>query len=357
MLAIMTFAVPSAAARPGTENKPPGITNGESALLNVMTGESVTLELQAKDPEKKAMTWEIPSQPQLGAATLSVWSNIKGTSKVTLTYKANKDPGTEVFTVLVKDEKDASDSIVISVTVSEPTPPPPPAEIRYVSLGDSIATGTTTPLTNPTNPYVNQFENYLRSTFNGTTIIRSAFETDGDRTNELLSKLQGNAAMRAAVQSADVITVSIGGNNLMQAAKTWYGYDFFNINTSVANQGFADFQSQWGTIMSTIRTLNPKAKIITMTIFNPYNLSDATLHNLVDGYLFRNGNGMNEMIMNGASEMHYGVADVFTAFDAYNTDMSRVTLLYPSSLLRNPHPNQNGQNLIFELHKQVYLAL
>ena len=245
-------------------------------------------------------------------------------------------------------------------------------EIRYVSLGDSIATGTTTPVTADTLPYSDQFETYLRDSSPGVNVIRSEFEADGDRTNELYDKLGlGDFSSTAvtdqnlinAVENADVITLSIGGNNLMQACKTgnWLQpYDFFNPDIDIANQGYADFMNQYDDIVAKIYELNSDAVVIVMTQYNPYNTTDQDMHNLVDGYFIgstASNDGMNDLINGLADTYHYSIADVYTEFDRYNTNMGAVTLLYPDSLTRNPHPNQYGQNLIEGLHVEQYELL
>ena len=165
-----------------------------------------------------------------------------------------------------------------------------PAVLRYVSLGDSIATGTTTPLTADTIPYTDQFASNLKTANPGITVYRSAFETDGYRTNEIYDLLglsdvsatvSTNQTLISAVAAADVITLSIGGNNLMQACKTdsiLQPYDFFNPDLAVSDQGYEDFMSQYDDIMAKIHTLNSDALVIVMTLYNPYNLNDTQMH-------------------------------------------------------------------------------
>ena len=244
--------------------------------------------------------------------------------------------------------------LVLMLLIASTAPAFATGPSRYVSLGDSIATGTTTPLTAPTKPYTDQLFDYLLQ-YKDPAFTRTEFETDGDRTNELLSKLSTNGAMIGAVTNATVITVSIGGNNLMQACKTWYGYNFFKPNKTVSDKGYADFKTQWPQIMSRIRVLNPTATLLVLNLYNPFNTADATMHTFVDGYYVRkDGTGMNQLIGKYASTNNYKVADAFTAYDAYcNGRMGTVTLMYPASLLRNPHPTQSGQTMLFNLHKSL----
>lgn len=309
-----------------------------------VVGVSLSLTATASDADLPAntLTFSLTSGP--ADATLSAdtgafsWTPAEaGTYNTSIEVSDGSLTSTDTFTITVTEASTG------------------PTEIRYVSLGDSIATGTTTPLTSPTNPYVDQFESYLNSIYD-IPVYRSAFESDGDRTNELLSDLKTNTTIRSAVDAADVITISIGGNNLMQACKTWIGYDFFNPDLDEANQGYADFVSQYDDIMRELRLLNEDATVIVMSLYNPYNTADTYMHTLVDGYYFKSdGSGMNDLIFSYADDFNYLVADAFTAFDAYsNGQMDEVTFMYPDSWLRNPHPTQFGQNMLFDLHQAAY---
>ncbi|MHB8962333.1 MAG: GDSL-type esterase/lipase family protein [Saccharofermentanales bacterium] len=356
---LIVFSMPSGAfaAKPGTGDVPfSGTITINPAAPVIDVGDSVTLAASwSANLGINRTQWTVDGIGQ--TATVLKPEKLSGISSITLTglTQGLHNVVFRIWNAKYVGKRDLSRSVTVTVNAAAP-----PAVIHYVSLGDSIALGTTTPYTSPTNPYVDQFEAYLRSSHPGDTIVRSAFETDGDRTNDLLDKLLASAAMRSAVQAADVITISIGGNNLMQACKTWLGmYDFFDPDLAVVSQGYADFKAQWWVILSEIRALNPGAVIVAMNLYNPYNTADAALHQLVDGYYSRSdGTGMNDIITGLQSTYNYHVADAFTAFDAYSAgNMGMVTLLYPDSLMRNPHPTQLGQNLMFALHMEIYEAL
>lgn len=330
---------------------------------NVESIKSETIKIDKTAPEATFLI--NPSGETTGTVNITVTASdaVSGVGKITRPDNVTISGSTATYTVTangtytfqIQDYAGNSSSLNVPVTnIITPT------TIKYVSLGDSIATGTTSPITDPTNPYVDQFQAYLIASNPGVSIIRNEFEDDGDLTNDLLNMLKTNTTMRQAVIDADVITVSIGGNNLMKSCKNWLGlYDFFKPNITVANQGYADFIAQWEQIMQEIRSLNEDAVVITMTLYNPYNTSDTYMHELVDNYYFKeNGMGMNNLISNLATSYNYQVVDAFTAFNAYSEGMmNQVTLLYPSSLTRNPHPNQFGQNMIFNLHKDLYDSL
>lgn len=322
---------------------------------SVETNKTLSFTAAATDADLpvNTLTFSLSSAP--AGASISPNGDFSWTPSTAGTYSA---------TVKVTDGT-ANDTEAFTITVTDPSTQP--TEIRYVSLGDSIATGTTSPITNPTNPYVKLFKTYLDGKYT-VPVFRTGFETDGDRTNELLDKLTTNTTLINAVSTANVITISIGGNNLMQAAKDPYalgGYNFNKFDASVAEQGRADFEAQFPLIMSRIRVLNPNADLMVITIYNPYNTSDTTLHNAVKSYLFRPNDptyGINEMILEKASLFNYKVANVYqTFYDNYSNAMGTVTFFYPTDfwgrLTRNPHPNQTGQNIIFNLHKAIYEQL
>lgn len=237
--------------------------------------------------------------------------------------------------------------------------------INYVSLGDSIAKGTIYPgKTNPS--FVDYFHDYLIRENLGGNVYLKRFERDGHRTNDLLLMLKEKHSIKSAISEADIITLSIGGNNLMQAAKdknSITGYDWNNIDLNVANRGLNDFTIHWPWIINYIRYLNPYARLIILTVYNPYNLSDRDYRHLVDSYLFRaGGRGINDIIKNNRN-LGYEIVDVYSSFDNYFNKMGDITYFYPNNLdpigniTRNPHPKPEGHQIIYELVRKAYLRI
>jgi lysophospholipase L1-like esterase len=268
--------------------------------------------------------------------------------------------------VTVKDENLSSTAYSSWILI-------PSKAINYVSLGDSIATGSIY-TGKVISSYVTYFYQYLQTQNPTAQVNVQKLATNGYRTNDIYVKLglaEGtimDAVYENAIKGASIITISLGGNNLMQAAKdssSYSGYNFNVVNDAIAQQGVKDFNDQWAPIINKIRELNSNAQIIVTTVYNPFNeLSDSTLHNQIDSYLFRlDGTGVNDVITS-SSNMGYSVADVYKAFnDSYSNNMGVVTYFYPSSwdiagiLTRNPHPNVAGQDIITRLHKEVYIPI
>jgi lysophospholipase L1-like esterase len=357
--------------KPGSGN-PPVISEGASYSLTIDEDTSQTILFNAKDSDRNdALTWSISAAPLNGTAVIKNTVKITGGSRVAVAYTPNPNyNGSDQFTVQVKDSKGNSDTITVAVYIN----PVYDRVISYVALGDSIATGTIYPGASITS-YVTYFYQYLIQQNPGTNVTMKNLAADGSRSNELYTKLgiadqlTADANMVSAVIGADIITISIGGNNLMQAAKdssALGGYNFNQFNTSLAEQGVQDFNNHWVPIINKIKELNPDVLIIVNTLYNPYNEADAALHNAVDSYLFRSTEaevkGINDVILNSAG-LGYLIADVYGAFNQYSTNMGAITYFYPGpldfwgQLTRNPHPNTSGQYIITALVKSNYVPL
>jgi lysophospholipase L1-like esterase len=250
-------------------------------------------------------------------------------------------------------------------------------EVDYVSLGDSISNGYVHILKTiaPEDRYVNRFGDYLETKHPLALVNMNNFSREGDDTGVLLSRIRTETQMRNQILDAEVITICIGGNNLLNAAKdgSFTGYNFDNIDEIVASQGLTDFNEDFPQIISEINLINSNALIIVMTMYNPYKpyinpdrdptsdeSSDDMNYNLVNAFFdtFDEQVGMNNKINEQTSQYH--VADVYTAYHGYapgnNQSINLLTDMDRSEgLFRNPHPNVLGQTTILLEHERVYL--
>ncbi|MBR3552281.1 MAG: hypothetical protein IKN72_02725 [Clostridia bacterium] len=135
------------------------------------------------------------------------------------------------------------------------------AQPRYVVLGDSIAYGSG--LTNPkaavygkivadTNKYT--YENYA---------------IPGHTTDNLLQRME-EKTVKQAITDADIINISIGGNNFLLGNLSVLMYDgIVKADYARFDKIAAGFEEDLGTIVSRIHELNPHTAIVLQTIYNP----------------------------------------------------------------------------------------
>ncbi len=226
-------------------------------------------------------------------------------------------------------------------------------DFLYLALGDSIATGTLHHFARVTS-YTEHLYHMLGRRDRRTRMVNLA--QDGDTTRELLYKL-GQGWYQSWVRRADLITLSIGGNNLMRAASI---PGFTSICVPRANAGVRAFCSDWEKIVAQLRSLNPNCVLVVMTVYDPYDRSqslgggyaaDRGLRTLAERYL-----GQINGTIESQCQGRYLIADIHSLFDRFSYGgMGRVASLYSSGLyiLRNPHPTPYGHWLIARAHADV----
>ena len=132
--------------------------------------------------------------------------------------------------------------------------------LHYVVLGDSIAAGSG--LRNPGEA------NYGRIVANTNGYTYQNFGLNGQRTSGLLSQLdRGDVA--DAVRRADIISISIGGNDFFTQNSPGLFFEvtfqYFGRVNSIAS----DMRRNFAGIMEKIRGYNPDATILMQTLYNP----------------------------------------------------------------------------------------
>jgi len=264
--------------------------------------------------------------------------------------------GVYTFQYSISDGMAISNLASITITFS--------GDIVYVALGDSIPDGYyNTSLWNylsggtDSYSYIEQFRDQLG-------ILPANYydkSVSGYNTIDVRNQL-GDAVIQGLIAKADVITLCVGGNEIMDAApRTLSGLDKYNINWVAADQGRDAFEASWIGIVDGIEALNPDVTLIVMTVYNPYRTTE-TIYEKVNAYFEDNASGnygLNYIIRNTetiydaqiADDFDYRIADVYKAFNA-STNKDGLTGFYNSFC--DPHPNQSGQNLIFAEHYKVW---
>ena len=241
----------------------------------------------------------------------------------------------------------------------------------YVALGDSITTGYG--LAENETGFARQVADS-----NGYTLTNLA--QNGVTSSMLLTSLS-NSEVSSAIASADLITVTIGGNDLMNALYAYLA-DAYNTqnntgitaddvkaslagtlseipqvamlsfaaskipdfpNSTAANTALSTFATNFSSIISAIKGNNSSAEIIVVNQYNPY--SRLSTGNLLDlSALDSAVQALNTAISSGATA-GYTVADVYTAFEEATENPCNASVSLPSINL-DFHPNAAGHSLI-----------
>ncbi len=245
------------------------------------------------------------------------------------------------------------------------------SETVYTALGDSIAFGLSA---EKGKGYADLFHNYLKGTEKFSKLELNNLSMPGDKSSDLLAKLKNDANIRESVKKSNIITISIGGNNLLspliEAVVSQYKLDpkdpefqsklvaaiatdtklqekMASLMTSETlkaafTAGLTQFMTDSQSIITETKLLAPTAEIYVMTLYNPLNAKDP-FFNLVDPIIQK----INATILN--SNNLYKVADVYTLFNKYEgtKPLTNFNLLTGSV---DPHPTAEGHNLILQAH-------
>lgn len=231
-------------------------------------------------------------------------------------------------------------------------------------LGDSIATGHSLPdynsSSNPKSQY--SWATLLSNTYNAKQVNLAV---DGNTTADLLGVVR-NSSNYNSISQADVICVSIGGNNFLQLMGALYAqnalYDPEQVEAAYTAMQIAA-ESDLDGIFTGLKYYNPDADILMQTMFEPYRYftveisAGVTVAEWMGAYI----NRYNTMLKTKAESYGFTVVDVAAKF---RTDGQR-SWLYdsmsegtPAEAIiaigqANPHPTKEGHQGIFEAYQST----
>jgi lysophospholipase L1-like esterase len=191
----------------------------------------------------------------------------------------------------------------------DPTGEPAGGHLDYVALGDSLATGA-----GAATSYVEEFADLLRDD-TGAEVEVTNFAVDGWTSADLLASLRDDDGVQAAVADADLVTVDIGGNDLLRvlpayASGTCGGDD----NLACLEHAADQFSANWSELLDELLALregDPDG-VLTMDLYQPFGHDDRLGDDLDRLRPFLAA--VNDTIVTEARARDVRVAEVFRAF-------------------------------------------
>lgn len=219
-------------------------------------------------------------------------------------------------------------------------------------LGDSISTGYG--LDDGELSYCGYLQEYFDAELDN-------FAKDGRQTAELIQQLENDEDVISSIQEADLICVSIGGNDVLQIFLDSFS-ELKNIGGNNSNEQFAlsgesvqgfimKYSSAFGPaaaqaseniaeIREKISELNPEAPVIIQTVYNPFETDDEKLNSIMKP--LKTFAAMYLGVINNAVRQQPAViADIHKKFD-------NNSWLYTNIKEFDIHPNYIGHMLIAE---------
>lgn len=248
----------------------------------------------------------------------------------------------------------------------------------YVALGDSITTGDGLAGSEQAFPEIVAEE---------TGYDLTNLAVSGATSQDLLETLSDDRASDA-VEGADLITITIGGNDLMGALYLYLANEYNEKNNTSfdaddvrdalmgeedapveqmtmvlfaagklssftqsdeADTAFTEFAENLSAIVTTIKTANPDVSIIVANQYNPYSSFEGTMLALVATVFDEGLTLLNGIIDAGAGTGAYSVADVYGMFDQAGENPCNAYFTSTTDMDLDFHPNAYGHDLIAEV--------
>lgn len=161
--------------------------------------------------------------------------------------------------------------------------------IHYTAIGDSLTEGIGD-LTN-SGGFVPLVARDLQEQYNLNGVQTDNFGKNGDRSDQILKRIKKDKEIQAGLTSADIITLTVGGNDLMKVIKG----DVFRLTKRTFEKPLKNYQKEVEKLLAEIRKYNADAPIYVLGIYNPFYLyfPDITeMQEIVDSW----NNGTEEIV-------------------------------------------------------------
>lgn len=190
-------------------------------------------------------------------------------------------------------------------------------KLNYVVIGDSIALGF--------GIYNNDEASYGRIVANTNGYNYSNYAINGWRTMDLKEQIKEENVKNDLI-NADIISLSIGGNDYLQQNLPVLFVDVVSKEFEYIDDIEEIFRENFAEIIATIREYNPDATILVQTLYNPrfdllrsfYGIAVERINRSIHAYLDENP---------GAFEL----VDVYSVFTADHPEYIAVDTVHPSA--------------------------
>lgn len=137
-----------------------------------------------------------------------------------------------------------------------------PRTIEVVGLGDSLTQGVGDELMRE--GYLGRLQQHF-SQYNGIEDVLLTNTAKRGRRSDQLLKMLKNGEVDHQIRKANIITLTIGGNDIMKVVKK----DLFNLKVEAFEKELEKFERNYVQILHEIREINSTAPIILMGLYNP----------------------------------------------------------------------------------------
>lgn len=138
--------------------------------------------------------------------------------------------------------------------------------LNYVAIGDSLTEG----VGDQTNQggFIPLLSNAI-SEISDVNVVSQNFGVAGNTSTQIYKRMTKEKKIQSAIKKADVITITVGGNDVMKVIRT----QFTNLTENSFEKPAQTYQKQLTEIFDFIRDNNPNAQVYVLGIYNPFYLN------------------------------------------------------------------------------------
>ncbi|WP_288636322.1 SGNH/GDSL hydrolase family protein [uncultured Limosilactobacillus sp.] len=138
--------------------------------------------------------------------------------------------------------------------------------VHLVAVGDSLTFGQGDETKN--GGYVGIIKQKIEHRYRQTTVETANYGVSGDRSEQILARLNAQKTMRQDLRQADVITMTVGGNDLLQNLEKNVLNSPQTIDKDVA-AAQQTYTASLNKLLQAVRKENRQAPIFVLSIYNP----------------------------------------------------------------------------------------
>ncbi|WP_270993137.1 SGNH/GDSL hydrolase family protein [Listeria seeligeri] len=218
--------------------------------------------------------------------------------------------------------------------------------VKLVAMGDSLTEGVGDEDKN--GGYVGIIPDELEEESNVPSVKTSNYGVSGNKITQLEKRLKTNKTFQQDVKNANVITITIGGNDVMAILQS----RLLDVDVADFTKANKNFQQELENLLTDIRSYNKNAAVFLMGIYNPYTTYFSDIKEFDE--VIANWNKASEKTVQKYDNVYFvPIAKVLENRDKSNKDK-------PNPLLSDDyfHPNYQGyEKISTELDKAIVKQL
>lgn len=194
-------------------------------------------------------------------------------------------------------------------------------KVQLVALGDSLTEGVGDD--GQQQGYTGRIAQQIQQKYD-VDVTMANFGRSGDRSDQIQHRLATQSNMQSAMQNAQAIILTVGGNDLQQLLLKNQSAQSPEALTKAVKSGQSAYRQQLTTLFQTIRQYNPHAPIYIFGNYNPIFVHFPNRQDFnTDVALF---NAINQEVAKADKNSHYvGVFDL--TYGQYRTESARKKLI------------------------------